>query len=724
MMVHLYIAISSRVFCSASRAHLLIGHCYSCRHKVSSPSTPGSYSDLRERTGSQSLRSIQEFPCIENILRERMNVTTPLPYNVQVQQLQLLYADLENCGSPDELFVWAVKILNLNELDATLFSQKLILLDNATNIVEHQTKSKSAIALYYHGLWHENGEMNTEKSLVEAFKCYKQAARMGFNRALYRIGMIHERRGNYDKAWKRFIQGAELLDAGCMQAVGMIYLQGAESENNKLNLAVNYLRRAAEAADEDVPMAAYIFGQMLSEDEEEYGIDESILAKDPRLARCYIEKAAALGLSHAQVRMAVALQLPNLDCTVDARKSILYYELASKQGNARAHLGLSMWYATGDDMYVAIDETRAFQYANTAATMGYPAAYFTLGYYYEVGIGTKPDVAAAHMLYEEAANESNQDAAYRLSTPGVCFTRADHNKYLFQMRQQQRQLSIHADSKSGLKNGKTRPVSNPFGRTQSSATEDIWKTNAKSSPQLRSQQRSVSHAQTVEEKAIALKRSPQRSHRSAVRKGSLDDLQGVRTSHSVSPIRSENNQRAAKKISYAFPAGSSERSSVNAVPLAKPSASSFSAKDQARKNLPKKLSSSNLHKPSIASIGSSLPSLSSRASTASTPSLASSPTLASHSHANGEKPRVRQFTPPPVPSRLITPPLLRTPTSSTLSFESLTRLSSTSTSSIPYNSPMPSEKIMIPRKKGPKTFEEMNIPQLKEKRSKEGCTIM
>jgi hypothetical protein len=103
----------------------------------------------------------------------------------------------------------------------------------------------------------------------------------------------------------------------------------------------------------------------------------------------------------------------------DPFMSVQYYSLASKDGDTEADMALSKWFLcgafsvfsspsraedlipTGAENCFSANEDLAYTFASKAATKGLASAEFAMGYYSELGIGTKKDLEAARKWYSK-----------------------------------------------------------------------------------------------------------------------------------------------------------------------------------------------------------------------------------------------------------------------------------------------------------------------------------
>ena len=131
-------------------------------------------------------------------------------------------------------------------------------------------------------------------------------------------------------------------------------------------------------------------------------------------ARFNIEKAAYLGFAKAQTKMGAAYELCQLGCDFDPSLSLHYNALAARQGEPEAEMAISKWFLCGYDGIFDKNDELAFIYAQRATQNGLATAEFALGYFYEIGMHVPTDLQAARQWYGKAADHGNKDAAARI----------------------------------------------------------------------------------------------------------------------------------------------------------------------------------------------------------------------------------------------------------------------------------------------------------------------
>lgn len=159
-------------------------------------------------------------------------------------------------------------------------------------------------------------------------------------------------------------------------------------------------------------------------------IPDHYLPFDLNGARVNIEKAAYHGFAKAQVKMGAAYELCQLGCDFNPALSLHYNLLAAHQGEADAEMAISKWFLCGHEGVFEKNDEIAFTYAQRAAQSGLPTAEFALGYFYEVGIYVSSDLKQAREWYSKAAANGNKDAAGRIDSisRSKTLSRKDHER--------------------------------------------------------------------------------------------------------------------------------------------------------------------------------------------------------------------------------------------------------------------------------------------------------
>ena len=299
---------------------------------------------------------------------------------------------------------------------------------DAINIVNYLASQDHPEALFMRSKWMEFGKFGRRVDKKEAYLGYKRAAEQGWGRAEYRMGMLYENSNEVEKAVIHYNKGLDLNDSAGAYRLGMMHLLGQHGYRKDYQRGVDLVRQSAETADEDAPQGAYVFGMLIARDLPDVEVPEDIVPWDPLTAKLYIEKAAYLGFSKAQLKMGQAYELCQLGCDFNPSYSLHYYGLAAKQGNAEAALGVSRWFLFGYEGHFSKNEQLAFQYAQQSANDKKATGYFAMGYFYEIGIHVEKDLELARRWYEKAAENGNGDARKRIESldGNKSFSKEDH----------------------------------------------------------------------------------------------------------------------------------------------------------------------------------------------------------------------------------------------------------------------------------------------------------
>lgn len=299
---------------------------------------------------------------------------------------------------------------------------------DAVNILDYLSQQDHPEATFMKGKWLEFGKFGFRENKREAYSFYKKAAEIGFGRAEYRMGMLYENSNDITNAVKHYTLGSQLGDSASNYRLGMMYLMGQHGHPKDLLHGLELIQHAADTADEDAPQGAYVYGMLIARELPDITIPEHLLPCDLAIARQYIEKAAYLSFSKAQLKMGQAYELSQLGCDFNPAYSLHYYGLAARQGQPEASLGVSRWFLFGYEDLFAKNEQLAFKYAQDAALSGLATGEFAMGYYHEIGIHVQKDLREARRWYELAAEHGNKDAEGRVESlsQSRTLTKADH----------------------------------------------------------------------------------------------------------------------------------------------------------------------------------------------------------------------------------------------------------------------------------------------------------
>lgn len=283
------------------------------------------------------------------------------------------------------------------------------------------------------------GMLGLQVDHEKAYHLYLQAAKQNHPAATYRVAVCNEigagTRKEPPRAAAFYRKAASLGDTAAMYKLGMILLHGTLGEAKNPREAVGWLRRAAEQADEDNPHALHELALLHEMPNNPY------VSYDPLRAKELLTRAAQLGYTQSQYKLAQCYEYGTLGCPVDPRRSIGWYTKAAEKGNSEAELALSGWYLTGSEGVLVQSDSEAYLWARRAANKGLSKAEYAVGYYAEVGIGIKQDIEFAKRWYMRAAGMSLRQVMFSLQDLANCSA-------VYSPREQACHESTHGDEAS------------------------------------------------------------------------------------------------------------------------------------------------------------------------------------------------------------------------------------------------------------------------------------
>ncbi|KAF8558443.1 HCP-like protein [Imleria badia] len=260
---------------------------------------------------------------------------------------------------------------------------------------------------------HGTGMLGLQVDHERAYHLYLQAAKQNNPSAAYRVAVCNEigagTRRDPARAAAFYRKAASLGDTAAMYKLGMILLLGSLGEQKNPREAINWLKRAAEQADEENPHALHELAMLHEMPNSQF------VVHDPGYAKQLYTQAAHLGYTQSQFKLGQCYEYGALTCPVDPRRSIAWYTKAAEKGYSEAELALSGWYLTGSEGVLKQSDSEAYLWARKAANKGLSKAEYAVGYYAEVGIGIKQDMDFAKRWYMRAAAQGNKRAMTRLT---------------------------------------------------------------------------------------------------------------------------------------------------------------------------------------------------------------------------------------------------------------------------------------------------------------------
>ncbi|KAG8907567.1 hypothetical protein FRC01_007641 [Tulasnella sp. 417] len=261
---------------------------------------------------------------------------------------------------------------------------------------------------------HGTGMLGLQVDHERAYHLYLQAAKQNHPAACYRVGVCNDIGAGTKKdparAFTFYRKAASLGDTAAMYKLGTILLRGGSGQPPNAREAVQWLKRAAEQADEENPHALFTLAGL-----HERADNEGMVIHDVTYAIELYTKAGQLGHVPSQLKLGASYEQGLMGCPVDPRKSIAWYSKAAEKGDPEAELSLSGWYLTGAEGILKQSDSEAYLWARKAANKAWPRAEYAVGYYAETGIGVQQDMELAKRWYMRAAAQGNKRAMARLT---------------------------------------------------------------------------------------------------------------------------------------------------------------------------------------------------------------------------------------------------------------------------------------------------------------------
>ncbi|CAN6621855.1 hypothetical protein TRVA0_008S02872 [Trichomonascus vanleenenianus] len=362
-------------------------------------------------------------------------------------QMNIRRSALQSPENTQRLFRWARETIDFAESQPGISPE---LVSDAMAVVKLVAEDESSkfrgAAMYMSGLWSLFGLFGVRRSSSKARELFLSAAKLGYSRALYRIGSDYESRGDTKHAVVYYEHGVKRGDAACFYRMAMAYLRGHLGKQTDVEQGLKLLERSSLISDPDCPQSAYMYGLI------QLGELPNVVAQDPQdsVGIAALERSAWLGFAPALIRIGKAWQ--GGEKGYDAAIAMRYFHLASRQiqyllfkgdevpsGDADAGVAeaeISKWFLCGSEGAFSPNEEWAFKFASMAAERSNPIAEFAVGYFYEIGIYVEGDMEQALRWYNLSASHDCSDAAERLKelegtkTLGRRLTRKDHERSL------------------------------------------------------------------------------------------------------------------------------------------------------------------------------------------------------------------------------------------------------------------------------------------------------
>ncbi|CZS98325.1 related to protoplast regeneration and killer toxin resistance protein [Rhynchosporium agropyri] len=287
------------------------------------------------------------------------------------------------------------------------------LLTEAKHMLQKLSDRSYPFAQYYLADGYASGLFSKGKEdYSTAFPLFVAASKHGHAESGYRAALCYEFgwgcRKDPAKAVQYYRQSASKNHPGAMTRLGRACLSG-DLGMNKYREGLKWLKRATDSADIQYNAAPYHLGLLY---ETGYGDD---VFQDEVYAAQLFTQAADLGHPEACYRLGDSYEHGKLSCPRDPALSVHFYTGAAQKGHSLAMMALCAWYMVGAEPVLEKDENEAYEWARQAAESGLTKAEYAVGYFTEMGIGTRRDPLEANVWYVKAAESGDERAKHRLA---------------------------------------------------------------------------------------------------------------------------------------------------------------------------------------------------------------------------------------------------------------------------------------------------------------------
>ncbi|TVY42305.1 Protein SKT5 [Lachnellula subtilissima] len=279
------------------------------------------------------------------------------------------------------------------------------LLSEAKHILQRLSDRGYPFAQYYLADGYASGLFSKGKEdYGTAFPLFVSASKHGHAESGYRAALCYELDGAVGKTQQRLCNST----GRAMTRLGRACLSG-DLGLNKYREGLKWLKRATESADMQYNAAPYHLGLLYITG---YGDD---IFQDEVYAAQLFTQAADLGHAESCYILGDSYEHGKLSCPRDPALSVHFYTGAAQRSHPAAMMALCAWYMVGAEPVLEKDENEAYEWARQAAELGLTKAEYAVGYFTEMGIGTRRDVLEANVWYVKAADGGDERAKHRLA---------------------------------------------------------------------------------------------------------------------------------------------------------------------------------------------------------------------------------------------------------------------------------------------------------------------
>ncbi|KAJ3320614.1 hypothetical protein HDV06_005132 [Boothiomyces sp. JEL0866] len=241
-----------------------------------------------------------------------------------------------------------------------------------------------------------------------AYTQYYSAAKRSYAPACFKVADCAE----YGKGCKKsqrlamemYTKAATAGNLDAMYRLGKAELNGSLGLHPDIHKAIKWFKRACAVPSPEHPEPLFELFKIY-----ERGIQPYVVA-DLEYARGCLTEASDFGYAPANYRLGYCYEHGLLGFEINPPESIRLYKKACETNHADAQLALAGWYMTGADGFLKQDTKLAFELVQKSASQELPRAQYTLGYFYDKGVGVPPNDELAQKYYKIAADKGEERA--------------------------------------------------------------------------------------------------------------------------------------------------------------------------------------------------------------------------------------------------------------------------------------------------------------------------
>lgn len=285
-------------------------------------------------------------------------------------------------------------------------------------------------AQYLLGDVYANDTLNC-KNLKQSRILFETAAKKEHPESAYRAALCYEKgigvSRNSRKALTFFKFAASRHHTRSMYKLGIFYFKGQMGVPKTVvtqQNGIKWLSRAVANGDENSAEAAYELAKI-----HERGFLDIIIPDINYAVSLYVH-ASSLGHNKSNTKLGQIYEKnDNTNIKQNKMLSIHYYKIASNgnKADSNAQLKLSFFNLLGVDNILKPDLNQAFFWAEKAANSENSDAEYTLGYYYEKGIGCDKNEEKANEWFKKSFQHGNIRALKKLKKEDISFSMNDSN---------------------------------------------------------------------------------------------------------------------------------------------------------------------------------------------------------------------------------------------------------------------------------------------------------